>query len=84
MELERRAAAQGDATRDTGVAWAEQAASPEDMYFLDTRGDKNNLVYDALYRADVAAYHRVDPAGIAKGATQHRGRQFARWVPSSA
>lgn len=78
MELERRAAAQGDATRDSGVGWAEQTLSPEETYFIDTRGDKNNLVYDALYRGDVAAYHRIDPAGFAKGASQHHGRQFAR------
>ena len=79
IELERRAAAQGDATRDSAIpSWAEQTLAVDDMYFLDTKGDKNNIVYDGLYRADIAAYHRTDPAGIAKGASQHHGRHFAR------
>ena len=78
IELERRAAAQGDATRDSAVAWAEQEVSPQDMYYIDTQGDKNNIVYNGLYRGDIAAYHRLDPAGIARGALQHHGRQFAK------
>lgn len=81
IELERRAAAQGTATRGSAFSsWANLDVAPEDMYFLDSRGDRNNLVYAALYRADVAAYHRADPCGIAKGAMHHGGRQLQRYM----
>ena len=81
IELERRAAAQGTTTRGSAFSsWANLDIAPEDMYFVDSRGDRNNLVYGALYRADVAAYHRTDPCGIAKGATYHGGRHFQRYT----
>ena len=76
LELERKAAEQGHASRGSAVSsWADAEVAPEDMYFLDSRGDRNNLVYDGLYRADIAAYHRTDPGGIARGATQHHGQK---------
>jgi len=61
-------------------SWANADVAPEDMYFLDSRGDRNNLVYNGLYRADIAAYHRTDPGGLARGATQHHGRQYQRYI----
>jgi len=62
IELERKAAEQGQAVRGAHVgSWASADVAPEDMYFLDSRGDRNNLVYNGLYRADIAAYHRTDP-----------------------
>lgn len=80
IELERRAAAQGSATRGSAISsWANLDVAPEEMYFVDSRGDRNNLVYDGLYRADVAAYHRTDPGGIAKGAIYHGGRPSQRY-----
>ena len=79
IELERKAAEQGQAVRGSAVAaWANTEVAPEDMYFVDSRGDRNNLVYEGLYRADIAAYHRTDPSGVARGATKHHGRQFHR------
>lgn len=81
IELERRAAAQGTATRASAYSsWANLDVAPEDMYFLDSRGDQNNLVYGGLYRADVAAYHRADPCGVAKGAMHHGGRHIQRYT----
>ncbi|KAL3135501.1 hypothetical protein ABBQ38_005981 [Trebouxia sp. C0009 RCD-2024] len=81
VELERRAAAQGTTTRGSAFSsWANLDIAPEDMYFVDSRGDRNNLVYGGLYRADVAAYHRTDPCGVAKGATHHGGRHFQRFI----
>ncbi|DBA66769.1 TPA: hypothetical protein ACH3X2_001915 [Trebouxia sp. C0005] len=80
IELERKAAEQGQAVRGAHVSsWANADVAPEDMYFLDSRGDRNNLVYHALYRADIAAYHRTDPGGLARGATQHHGRHNQRF-----
>ena len=82
LELERRAAEEGQAPRAAAVStWASKELTPEDMYFVDTRGDRNNLLYSGLYRADIAAYHRMDPSGLAKGAAQHHGRQWQRSVP---
>lgn len=84
VELERRAAAQGTATRASAYSsWANLDVAPEDMYFLDSRGDRNNLVYGGLYRADVAAYHRADPCGVAKGAMHHGGRHIQRYIHST-
>ncbi|DBB01993.1 TPA: hypothetical protein ACH3X1_000578 [Trebouxia sp. C0004] len=81
IELERKAAEQGQAVRGAHVSsWASTDVAPEDMYFLDSRGDRNNLVYNGLYRADIAAYHRTDPSGLARGATQHHGRHNQRFV----
>ena len=81
IELERKAAEQGQAVRGAHVSsWANADVAPEDMYFLDSRGDRNNLVYHALYRADIAAYHRTDPGGLARGATQHHGRHNQRYI----
>ena len=81
IELERKAAEQGQAVRGAHVgSWANADVAPEDMYFLDSRGDRNNLVYNGLYRADIAAYHRTDPGGLARGATQHHGRHNQRYV----
>ncbi len=81
IELERKAAEQGQAVRGAHVgSWASADVAPEDMYFLDSRGDRNNLVYNGLYRADIAAYHRTDPGGVARGATQHHGRYSQRYI----
>lgn len=81
IELERKAAAQGTTTRGSAFSsWANLDIAPEDMYFVDSHGDRNNLVYGGLYRADVAAYHRVDPCGIAKGAMHHGGRHIQRYI----
>ena len=81
IELERRAAAQGTAIRGSAFSsWANLDIAPEDMYFLDSHGDRNNLVYGGLYRADVAAYHRADPCGVAKGAMHHGGRHLQRYM----
>ncbi|DBB14987.1 hypothetical protein WJX82_009217 [Trebouxia sp. C0006] len=81
IELERKAAEQGQAVRGAHVgSWASADVAPEDMYFLDSRGDRNNLVYNGLYRADIAAYHRTDPGGLARGATQHHGRHNQRFT----
>ena len=79
LELERRAAAQEGVTRGSAVSsWADEELAPDKMYFVDSHGDQNNLVYSGLYRGDVAAYYRLDPNGFAKGATQHHGRQRQR------
>ncbi len=81
IELERKAAEQGQAVRGAHVSsWANADVAPEDMYFLDSRGDRNNLVYNGLYRADIAAYYRTDPSGLARGATQHHGRHNQRYI----
>ncbi|KAK9842035.1 hypothetical protein WJX81_005214, partial [Elliptochloris bilobata] len=69
---ERTAAEAGALTRRAAPGqWAALGAEP-DSYF-DSRGDRDNLVFQALYRANIAAYHRVDPTGVAAGARPRYG-----------
>ncbi len=87
--IERQALAAGDLRRGPAVApWATSAAATEasgimrDLYRLDLRGDRNNVVYDGLYQMDVAAYRRVDPAGFAIGARPRQGPVYGRFAHS--
>ena len=81
--IEREALAAGDlrrgpAARPWAATSATDASAPRDLYQLDLRGDRNNVVYDALYQMDVAAYRRVDPAGVAAGARPRQGPVYGR------
>lgn len=60
------------------LAAATEASALRELYQLDLRGDRNNVVYDALYQMDVAAYRRVDPAGVAVGARPRQGPVYGR------
>lgn len=42
----------------------------------DEQGDRNNIVYGALYRMDLAAYLRHDPLRTAAGARPHFGYAY--------
>jgi hypothetical protein len=54
------------------------AAALKDLYQVDLRGDRDNVVYDGLYQMDVAAYRRVDPVGVAAGARPRQGPVYGR------
>ncbi len=75
--LECAAAAAGLAPREAAALAAAKpllkgaAPQPGELYY-DTRGDLQNLVYEALYGSNVASYHRVDPLGLARGARARR------------
>ncbi|KAK9820400.1 hypothetical protein WJX72_009973 [[Myrmecia] bisecta] len=76
-ELDRRAARAGDISRTSAIPrWAAGVQPGEEVYFFDTRGDRNNIAYDGLYRMDIAAYQRVDPAGVAAGAAPRYGYAY--------
>ncbi len=48
-------------------------------FYLDTKGDRDNLLYHALYRNDVAVYRRLDPGLL--GGARHRGAHaYSRFV----
>lgn len=72
IDLERREAAAGKVTRP---ALSEHWTSGKELgaSFIDTYGDRDNLAFDGLYRANVAAYSRLDPTGIAKGTRPRYG-----------
>ncbi len=85
--IERQALAAGDLRRGPAAQqWASAAAAAEasvitrDLYRLELRGDRNNVVYDGLYQMDVAAYRRVDPAGFAIGARPRQGPVYGRFA----
>ena len=84
--IEREALAAGDLRRGPAVRhWAPpltsanpDAAALKDLYQVDLRGDRNNVVYDGLYQMDVASYRRTDPAGVAAGARPRQGPVYGR------
>lgn len=83
--IERSAALAGDLQRGSNVQqWAVRdgsSASLMPLFEVDARGDRNNVVYEGLYKMDVAAYKRVDPAGAAAGARPRQGFAYARYWP---
>lgn len=79
-ELERRAA-QGTRLPPRSVApTAVLPGAPAAVgdYYYDTGGDRNNVLYDSLYRNDVAQYRRYDPAGVSRGARPQHGYAYGR------
>ena len=82
-EAERRAAVAGKLTgaAQLGLLWAAgQQQAPSDGFYIDTHGDQGNLAFDGLYRANLAAYSRLDPTGIAKGTKARHGYAYGpRW-----
>ena len=81
--IERSAALAGDLQRGSNVQqWAAGGAGGTGgaLFQLDTRGDRNNVVYDGLYKMDVAAYKRMDPTGAAAGARPRQGLAYARFT----
>jgi hypothetical protein len=74
-ELDRKAAAVGDLRRTAASQWTKGAAGDQ-AYYFDTRGDRDNSVYGGIYRMDLAAYQRYDPAGVSRGAQPKKGFAF--------
>ena len=73
-EAERRAAAGGKLTRAPQAGhWTGAGQQPGEGYYIDTHGDRDNLAFDALYRLNLAAYSRLDPTGVARGARTRHG-----------
>lgn len=75
IELEARAAASGKAGRAARVDQWVGRDRPSTSY-IQTHGDRDNLAFDGLYRANVAAYDRLDPMGIAKGTRPRYGYAY--------
>lgn len=69
----------GFGNRATVSAWTNSLDVNEVVYDFDTRGDKDNLAFGGLYRADVAAYKRYG-RGVkqwrARGAGQESAQTF--------
>ena len=58
--------------------WIGTKGPSGEAYYVDTRGDRDNMVYDGLYQGDVAAYHRLDPLRLAAGTRLgHKPQGFA-------
>ncbi len=74
VELEKRAAATGKLTR----AAHHRHWITKDIhgFYIDTHGDADNLAFDGLYRANIAAYHRWDPTALAKGTKPRYGYAY--------
>lgn len=72
MRMEARIAASGQGRTGTtvlqnlGLGLGGSSSRDPGMYY-DTRGDKQALIYEALYAADKAVYSRKDPLGVARG-----------------
>lgn len=72
VDLERREAAAGKLTREAAKKhWA--SGEQHVASYIDTHGDRDNVAFDGLYRANVAAYSRLDPTGVAKGTRPRYG-----------
>lgn len=57
-------------------AWAAASgAAPGPSFFQDTRGDPGNVAFGAMYRGDIAAYHRLDPTALSSALRGKGGRQ---------
>lgn len=68
LELEARAAAAGQlpARRSNLQGWLANTTGPQlGDFYIDARGDRDNLLYHGLYRNDIAAYRRFDPGRLA-------------------
>ncbi len=55
--------------------WGDEVVSRE-PFFIDSRGDADNAVYEGLYRFHVPEFQRVDPEKVAVGARPTRGYAY--------
>ncbi|GAB4821148.1 hypothetical protein N2152v2_008194 [Parachlorella kessleri] len=66
--------------------WAASDSAASEPFYFDARGDPGNVAFGGLYRADIAAYRRHDPAGYAllMGAKRREYGTFRGALPSEA
>lgn len=75
IELERRQAAEGKLTRSAQTRhWIDDGFG----FYIDSHGDADNLAFDGLYRANIAAYNRYDPTMFAKGTKPRYGYAYGQ------
>ncbi len=63
-ELEARAAATGVSRRPDVHGWVKADTAAKKDFFVDIRGDKDNLTYEGLYRLPTFVHESIEKCDL--------------------